>query len=137
MEAKPPPRLAESLRGLIDSGLHTVQSRLELLSVEVQEEKLRLTGLVINAVLCGLLLGFGLVFLMIFLTVYFWDDYRLIALGASTAVCLLGALMTGIQVSSAFKRGTRLFSASLAELGRDRETFGREGALDAQRRDER
>lgn len=131
MDANAKPRLAESLRGLIDSGLHTVQSRLELLSLEVQEEKLRLSGLVLNIVLCGLLLGFGLVFLMVFLTVYFWDDHRLVALGASTAACLLGALVTGLKAASAFNSGSRLFAASLAELRRDRDTFGREGALDA------
>ena len=35
------PRLADSLRGFLDSGLATAQTRLELLAVEVQEEKLR------------------------------------------------------------------------------------------------
>lgn len=133
MDGNAKPRLAESLRGLIDSGLHAVQSRLELLSLEVQEEKLRLSGLVLNIVLCGLLLGFGIVFLMVFLTVYFWDDHRLVALGASTAVCLLGAAITGFKAASAFKRGSQLFAASLAELRRDRETFGREGVLDPRR----
>lgn len=119
------PRLAESLRGLIDSGLHTVQTRLELLAVEVQEEKLRLTGLVINAVLCGLLLGFGIVFLMIFLTVLYWDDNRLLALGIGTATCLLGGAFAGLRVSAAVRRGNQLFSSSLAELRLDRAAFGR------------
>ena len=34
-------RLGESLKGLADSGLATVQTRLELFSVELKEEKLR------------------------------------------------------------------------------------------------
>ncbi len=53
------PRLAETLRGAIDAGLQTVQTRLELLTVELQEEKLRLSAVALNIVLCGLLLGFG------------------------------------------------------------------------------
>ena len=114
------PRLSESLHGIVDAGLQTVQTRLELLAVELQEEKLRLTGLALNTVLAGLLLGFGLVFLMVFLTVLFWEEYRLLALGVSTAVCLGGGLLAASNAARAFRSGTKLFSASLAELARDR-----------------
>lgn len=116
----PRPRLAESLHGIIDAGLQTAQTRLELLAVEFQEEKLRLTGLALNTVVAGLLLGFGLVFLMVFLTVLFWEGHRLLALGISTAVCIGGGLIATSNAARAFRSGTRLFSASLAELARDR-----------------
>ncbi|HRM69306.1 MAG TPA: phage holin family protein [Thauera phenylacetica] len=116
----PRPRLAESLHGIVDAGLQTAQTRLELLAVELQEEKLRLTGLALNTVLAGLLLGFGLVFLMVFLTVLFWEGHRLLALGISTAVCIGGGLIAASNAARAFRSGTRLFSASLAELARDR-----------------
>jgi uncharacterized membrane protein YqjE len=114
------PRLSESLHGIVDAGLQTVQTRLELLAVELQEEKLRLTGLALNTVLAGLLLGFGLVFLMVFLTVLFWEEHRLLALGVSTAVCLGGGLLAASNAARAFRSGTKLFSASLAEFARDR-----------------
>ena len=114
------PRLAESLHGIIDAGLQTAQTRLELLAVEFQEEKLRLTGLALNTVVAGLLLGFGLVFLMVFLTVLFWEEHRLLALGISTAVCIGGGLIAASNAARAFRSGTKLFSASLAELARDR-----------------
>lgn len=116
----PRPRLAESLHGIIDAGLQTVQTRLELLAVELQEEKLRITGLALNTVLAGLLLGFGLVFLMIFLTVLFWEEHRLLALGISTAVCIGGGLLAASNAARAFRSGTKLFTASLAEFARDR-----------------
>ena len=116
----PRPRLAESLHGIVDAGLQTAQTRLELLAVELQEEKLRLTGLALNTVLAGLLLGFGLVFLMVFLTVLFWEEHRLLALGISTAVCIGGGLIAASNAARAFLSGTKLFSASLAELARDR-----------------
>ena len=116
----PRPRLAESLHGIVDAGLQTVQTRLELLAVELQEEKLRLTGLALNTVLAGLLLGFGLVFLMIFLTVLFWEEHRLLALGISTAVCIGGGLLAASNAARAFRSGTKLFTASLAEFARDR-----------------
>ncbi|MDD3674677.1 MAG: phage holin family protein [Thauera propionica] len=123
MAAEPKPRLADSLHGIVDAGLQTVQTRLELLALELQEEKLRLSGLAINIVLCGLLLGFGLVFLMVFLTVLFWEEHRLIALGISTAACLGGGLLAASNAAREFKRGSRLFAASLAELARDRDAL--------------
>ncbi|ENO84938.1 phage holin family protein [Thauera linaloolentis] len=123
MNQDPKPRLAGSLRGIVDAGLQTVQTRLELLALEAQEEKLRLTSLALNVVLCGLLLGFGLVFLMVFLTVLFWEEHRLLALGISTAVCLGGGLFAASNAAREFKRGSRLFAASLAELARDRDAL--------------
>ena len=120
MSSAPRPRLAESLHGIVDAGLQTAQTRLELLAVELQEEKLRLTGLALNTVVAGLLLGFGLVFLMVFLTVLFWEEHRLLALGISTAICLIGGLLAASKAAHAFRSGTKLFSASLAELTRDR-----------------
>lgn len=120
MSTAPRPRLAESLHGIVDAGLQTVQTRLELLAIELQEEKLRLAGLALNVVLAGLLLGFGLMFLLVFLTVLFWEEHRLLALGISTAICLIGGLLAASKAAHAFRSGTKLFSASLAELTRDR-----------------
>ena len=123
MERARKPRMAGRLRGIADAALQMLQTRLELLAVEAQEEKLRLTRLAINIVLCGLLLGSGLVFLMVFLTVLFWEEHRLLALGLSTAICLGGALFAATNVAREFKQGSRLFAASLAELARDREAL--------------
>jgi uncharacterized membrane protein YqjE len=115
------PRLGAGLRGLLDSGLQTVQTRLELLAVELQEEKLRLTGLLLNVLLSGLLMGFGLVFLLIFLTVLVWEEHRLLALGIATAVCLGGGVLAASNAARELRRGSRLFSSSLAEIARDRD----------------
>lgn len=117
------PRLAETLRGAIDAGLQTVQTRLELLTVELQEEKLRLSAVALNIVLCGLLLGFGLVFLLIFLTVLFWDSHRLLALGLATTVLLAVGVWAGTRAATRLRAGSRLFAASLAEIAQDRETL--------------
>ncbi len=119
------PRLADSLRGFLDSGVDFARTRLELLMVEAQEEKIRLTGLLINGVLCALLLGFGLVFLAVFLTVLFWDGYRLLALGLATAFFIGGGLFTASNAARELKHGSRLFGASLAELARDGEALRR------------
>ncbi|TAH46955.1 MAG: hypothetical protein EYC67_07905 [Betaproteobacteria bacterium] len=115
------PRLTESLHGMLDTGLHAVQTRLELLAVEVQEEKLRVTSLLFNTLLSAVMLGFGLVFVAIFLTVLFWEEHRLLALGLACVVFLGGGVLTASNAAREIRRGSRLFAASLAELARDRD----------------
>jgi uncharacterized membrane protein YqjE len=121
------PRLAESLRGFLDSGLDIARTRLELLVVEAQEEKVRLIGLLVNGVMSALFLGFGLVFLAVFLTVLFWDGYRLLALGLATVFFIGAGLFTATNAARELKQGSRMFGASLAELARDREALRRKG----------
>ncbi|MCB1900572.1 phage holin family protein [Cognatazoarcus halotolerans] len=119
----PHKRLSASLRGLIDSTLATVQTRIELLVVEVREEKLRAASFLFNTVLSALFLAFGVVFLAVFLTVLWWDEHRLLVLGISTAALFVAGLFTAGRATREFKRSNRLFSASLAELSQDRETL--------------
>jgi len=63
------------------------------------------------------------VFLVVFLTVLFWDDHRLLALGLGTVVLLAAGLLTARNAAREVKRGSRLFAASLGELARDRESL--------------
>lgn len=126
MSDTPHKRLSASLRGLIDSALATVQTRIELLVVEVREEKLRAASFLFNTVLAALFLAFGVVFLAVFLTVLWWDEHRLLVLGISTAVLFAAGLLTASRASHEFKRSGRLFSASLAELTQDRKAVGRD-----------
>lgn len=119
------PGLADSLHGLLDTGLHTVQTRIELLTVELQEEKLRLTSLLFNTLLAAVLLGFSLVFVAVFLTVLFWEEHRLLALGLASALFICGGLLTATNAAREIRRGSRLFAATLAEIARDREAIRR------------
>lgn len=125
--ADAPPRggLFTSLRGLLATAVGLLQNRLELLAVEVQEEKLRLASLAAWGLAAVLLLCAGIVFLAIFLTVLFWDGNRLLVLGLATAALLATGLLSMLMAWRALRRGSGLFAASLAELRQDR------AALDA------
>ena len=118
-----PTRLGESLRGLADSGLATLQTRLELFSVELKEEKLRAGSFLFDTVLAALFIGFGVIFLMAFLTVLFWDSHRLLALTAFSVLFLTLAGVAVWQVRTRLRQGSQLFAASLAELQQDRDAL--------------
>lgn len=109
-----------SLRGLIASGVATLQVRLELLSTELQEEKARILGLLVYGAAALILLAVGMVFLAIFFTVLLWDSHRLLALGIFAAL-FLGAGGLALTIAMRLARSeSRLFAASLAELAQDR-----------------
>jgi len=93
--------------------------RLELLAIEVQEEKDRIASLLVWAVLTALLAGFGAVFIALFVTVALWDTHRLAALGVAAVVFLGLAAFGALQVRALVGRQSTLFQASIAELRKD------------------
>ena len=123
MSEPAPSRLGESLRGLADSGLATLQTRLELFAVELKEEKLRAGSFLFDTVLAALFIGFGFVFLLAFLTVLFWDSHRLLALGLATTGLLLAGVWAATRAATRLRAGSRLFASSLAELAQDRDSL--------------
>jgi uncharacterized membrane protein YqjE len=112
--------LFASLRGLAVTGLALLQNRLELLAVEIQEEKARTVGLIAYSIAAVLMLGVGAMFLAVFVTVLLWDSNRLLALGVFSALFLGGGLVCLFAARRLATTPSSLFVASLAELAKDR-----------------
>ena len=112
--------LFASLRGLAVTGLALLQNRLELLAVEIQEEKTRAVSLAAYSVASVILLGAGAVFLAVFVTVLLWDSNRLLALGVFSALFLGGGILCLLAVRRLAQTSSGLFAGSLAELAKDR-----------------
>jgi len=109
-----------SLRALGDGLLATVQDRLELFSVELQEEKFRLIQMFVwisAAVFTGML---AVTFASLTLVYLFWDTARLAVLSGLT-VFYAGALVAIIIALRRFiARQPQPFSATREEIGEDR-----------------
>jgi uncharacterized membrane protein YqjE len=119
--APAPGSLGSRLRSSIAGALGLLQTRLELLATEFQEEKLRLGSLLGYAAAACFFLGFGAVMLALFLTVLLWDSHRLLALGIFTALFLAIGILAALAAARIGRQGSRLFAASIAELAQDRE----------------
>lgn len=118
-----PRRLTASLKTLTSTVLELLQLRLELLSVEAQEEVQRLGGLLVYGAVAVTFLTLGLGFLAILITVALWDSHRLLALSVfATLFLTLGGVCAWLARERALA-GTRFFSSSAAELKRDRESL--------------
>lgn len=119
-----PQRLSSSLRGLAGTVLELLQLRLELFSVEAQEEVMRVGALLVYGVVAVTFVSLGLAFLAMLITVALWDSHRLLALGIFSALFLsLGAVAVWLALQRV-QSGTRLFSASIEEIRQDREGLG-------------
>src|SRR4030067_550610 len=97
-----------------------VPLRVELLANEVQEERLRLTQMLLFTLFALFCFGVGILLLTAFIVVLFWDDHRLAVLGALSALFFALGALTAMLLRSKAKTKPRLFSASLAELSKDR-----------------
>lgn len=118
-----PQRLSASLKTLAGTVLELLQLRLELLSVEAQEEVQRLGGLLVYGAVAVTFLSLGLGFLSILITVALWESHRLLALSVfATLFLTLGGVCAWMARERALA-GTRFFSSSAEELKRDRESL--------------
>ncbi|HEY6512274.1 MAG TPA: phage holin family protein [Burkholderiaceae bacterium] len=93
--------------------------KLELVALEWQDEKARITQLLLLATLGSLLAGFALIALAITITVALWDTpHRLLALIVTTVVLGGGALASAWRMV-ALLRGPSPLAGSVGELKRD------------------
>lgn len=119
------PETSSGLMGSVKRLLSTLSSiastRLELLANELQEERLHIMQMLLFAFIALFCFGIGTLLLAAFIVVLFWDEHRLAALGALSALFfVLGALIS-MALRNMAQAKSKLFSASLAELVKDRE----------------
>ncbi len=113
------------LRRLGASMLTLGRIRLELFAIEAQEEKERIASLLLWAVLAALLAGFGLLMVILLITVALWDSHRLLALGVGTAVLVVAAAVAVSKVKALIDQPASLFQASIGELRADADALRR------------
>jgi uncharacterized membrane protein YqjE len=113
--------LLASLKTMTLTLVDVVQTRLELLSTDVAEERTRLTTIMISAMVALFCIGVGVVLLAILIVVMFWDTHRLMALGLLTAAFLASGAGLWCVAMHKLRNKPRLFDASISELARDRD----------------
>lgn len=113
--------LLASLKTLTLTLIGVLQTRIELLSADVAEERARLTAILISAMVALFCLGVGVVLLVSLIVVLFWESHRIMTLGLLTALFLvIGAGLWGMAMHK-LRNKPRLFEASINELARDRD----------------
>ncbi|MDO8262710.1 MAG: phage holin family protein [Gallionella sp.] len=113
--------LMESLRRLADTLLAILQTRLELLSNELEEERLRIAQMLLYGSVALFFFGLAIMILTAFFVVLFWDSHRLLVLGGFAALYFVAGLLVWNALRRMAREKSKLFSSSLAELADDRD----------------
>lgn len=97
------------------------QTRLELLSNEVDEERLRIGQMLLYGSVALFFFGLAIMLLTVFVVAVFWDSYRLLVLSGFVMLYSVAGLLLWNALRRVSREKSRLFSASLAELDEDRD----------------
>jgi uncharacterized membrane protein YqjE len=111
------------LKGLAGTGVRAVRTRLELLAIEVKEEKAWLVRLVIVAVAALYLVTFGLLLGIVALALFANEADRPMILGIAAAVFLAGGIGGAVYIWSSSKKRHPILQNTIAVLKGDESAF--------------
>ncbi|MHB1236732.1 MAG: phage holin family protein [Gallionella sp.] len=113
--------LMESLKRMACTLLAIIQTRLELLSNEIEEERLRIGQMLLYGSVALFFFGLATILLTAFVVAVFWDSYRLLVLAGFTGIYFVAGLLAWYALRRVANEKSKLFSASMAELANDRD----------------
>jgi uncharacterized membrane protein YqjE len=117
--------LLSSIKNLAATGASIAQTRLELLSVDVQIARTKFIQLLVLIVCALFFLFFGLVMLSLLIVIYSWESDRMLALGLLTSGFIAIGIILTILIMRTLRTMPKLFEASIAELAKDQEELSR------------
>ncbi len=109
------------LRRLLGSAFAIIQTRLELIGIELAEEKERLLGVLFLGLAAMMLATMALIALTALIAIAFWDTWRWQALAGITLVYALAALICALKARQGLRNAPLVFQATLEEFEKDRE----------------
>jgi uncharacterized membrane protein YqjE len=115
--------LLSSIKGLASTGASIAQTRLELLSLDVQIARSKFICLMVMIISALFFLFFGLVMLALLIVIYSWETDRMMALGLLSGAFLSIGLILALLINQSLRNMPRLFEASITELAKDREAL--------------
>lgn len=115
------PGLLNSLRALAATLVGLVHTRLELLLTELEEARARISELALLALVVMFCSAMGVIMLTLLVVVIAWDSHRVLAVAVLTGLYFVAAALAASALKSKARIKPKLFAASLAELGKDRQ----------------
>lgn len=117
--------LFSALKNLVSTGASIAQTRLELISTDVQIARTQFLNLLVMVVCALFFLFFGLVMLALLIVIYSWETDRVLALSLLTSGFLVAGIILALVVLRSIKTMPKLFEATIAELAKDRQELSK------------
>jgi uncharacterized membrane protein YqjE len=115
--------LLKSLKGLGMTFIEIIRTRIEILSLDVMEARVRFVSILMLGAFTFLLLSLGIILGMFWLIITFWESYRFMVMGILTVTLIGCGLVLLVILVWKLKKGPKLFEGTIAELDRDREAL--------------
>jgi uncharacterized membrane protein YqjE len=112
--------LFRSLTNLLATVVAIAQTRLELLTTELQEEIHRAAGIMLWAFLTLFAAGIGLLLGAMAVIFVFWNTHRLLASVLVTSLFFGIAIVSGLVLRAKVRSKPHMLDGTLAELAKDR-----------------
>jgi len=117
--------LLSSLKNLVSTGASIAQTRLELISTDVQIARSKFISLLVMIVFALFFLFFGLVMLALLIVIYSWETDRILALTLLTSGFLAVGMILAAVILQSLRAMPKLFEATISELQKDREELSK------------
>jgi uncharacterized membrane protein YqjE len=111
--------IADSAKGLVATLLATLETRLRLLGLDLEDQSSRLLAIFLFGIAAVTLFVFGIVASALLLVLVLWDTHRPLAVGFVLLAFFAPALLSGLICVYRLKTRPHLFQASLGELNKD------------------
>jgi uncharacterized membrane protein YqjE len=115
--------LLHSLRRLLATVVELAHLRLELLTTELEQEKLRVFESLLRGAVAILLVNVGLLLFVGWLVLLVAEGYRMAALGVLALIFLGGGVWLARHAREHLRGGGGLLSGTRAELAQDRDAL--------------
>jgi uncharacterized membrane protein YqjE len=111
--------LFASLRRMLATLIALVQTRLELVGVEIEEQIAHAAALLLWSIAAIFFASLSVLLLALTIVVAFWEQHRLLAASLVTATCALAAIVAAVVARYRLRTRPRLLSMLASEFERD------------------
>jgi uncharacterized membrane protein YqjE len=115
--------LFNSVRNLTCTLIGVLQTRLEIIAGEIEEQQLQQFQLLLLGATAGFCLGIATLLAVAFVVFLLWDAFHFGTIGVLCLLFLGGGLGFAAAFRTHLRRRPRLFSAVLGELAKDSESL--------------
>jgi uncharacterized membrane protein YqjE len=113
--------LRGSLRSLGSTLLELVRARVELIAIELGEERQRTARNLALAAVAMLFLATGVLLAALLVVFVFWDTHRVLAAGSMTLLCLSIGMVALVRLRALQRSAPSPFAGTMDEFAKDLE----------------
>ena len=111
--------MIDLIKRMVANMLAILQTRAELLAIEVEEEVLRFFSYLILSLVALVCFGIATLLAILLIIVVFWDSNRVTVIACLTAFFGVAAIVVAMGVRNCFRSKPKFLSNSMGEISKD------------------